>query len=432
MQDKCDELLETLAEVGEIISTVKHDILINLGDMNIDIKRDTKHVDYVKDFWVKYNLQTICDNLDYTCGINVIDHFSVYKHQVDMFSETRALHPLENSSDHEPIVTRVVVPGWSEQSVENEEGEKLAPKAKYEWKQADGVKKAEFKKVIGVKLKDSQKIGHIVAGKSFLSSNTKCRDPECLQGIDTVLQSVSKSMLDSCDETIDCKNSNMSESKERDRDGKATSAKKTNKISTKKLVPGWNDIVKPFKETAAFWFAIWTSCGKLRYGEVFNVMKRTKNQYHMMIRRVKRLKNYLQNCKLIEGNATNLELFECIKNARRDTNKVSANIEGLAGSKAAELFATKYRDLFNSVDEVDEMEKIKNKVEDAISMDEEKATSYITEDIICEAINRLKNSKADPCSSLKQTASKRPLLCSTSIKPVWYITMYPKTYLLPK
>ena len=30
-----------------------------------------------------------------------------------------------------------------------------------------------------------------------------------------------------------------------------------------KVIPGWNDLVKPFKEDAMFWHSIWISAGKL-------------------------------------------------------------------------------------------------------------------------------------------------------------------------
>ena len=90
--DKCEELLETLAEVGETIDNNKHDVLLNLGDLNTDISRVTKYVDYVKDFWEKRNLGSVCGNVDYTCGDNVIDHFVMYNHQSDMISEVTAKH----------------------------------------------------------------------------------------------------------------------------------------------------------------------------------------------------------------------------------------------------------------------------------------------------------------------------------------------------
>ena len=135
--DKCDELLETLAEVGEVINNTKHDILINLGDMNTDIRRESKHVEYVEDFWAKFNLRSICNDIDYTCGGNVIDHFVVYRHQIDLFSDTEALHPLENSSDHDPIMTKVAVLGWKDDIAADEDGEKVAPKTKFEWKKAN-------------------------------------------------------------------------------------------------------------------------------------------------------------------------------------------------------------------------------------------------------------------------------------------------------
>ena len=57
--------------------------------------------------------------------------------------------------------------------------------------------------------------------------------------------------------------------------------KKTKKGGKSKPLPirGWNELVQPLKEKASFWYFLWKENGK----------PRTKNIYHLAIRRVKRL-----------------------------------------------------------------------------------------------------------------------------------------------
>ena len=61
---------------------------------------------------------------------------------------------------------------------------------------------------------------------------------------------------------------------------KASTKKYANIKMNLKVVPGWNDEVKPFKEKAMFWNAIWVSAGKLINNVLHRIMKRTRNLYH--------------------------------------------------------------------------------------------------------------------------------------------------------
>ena len=75
-----------------------------------------------------------------------------------------------------------------------------------------------------------------------------------------------------------------------------------------------------------------------------------------MIRKVKRMGDYLNNCRLVEGNTGDKDLFKTIKEARKDKNRSKVNIDGKSGRGVAELFATKYASLFNSCDEEEKVQ----------------------------------------------------------------------------
>ena len=165
-------------------------------------------------------------------------------------------------------------------------------------------------------------------------------------------------------------------------------------------------MVKPHRETAAFWYSIWVSCGKIRHGEVFQIMKKTRNMYHIMIHRVKRLQSYIKNCKIIDGSAKDDDIFKNIKDSRKDLNKATANIEGKSGAKVADLFANKYRDLFNSVDDTAEIKVLEDELGEKINKTEVAAVELISEDLVKEAISRLKCDKSDPRTSLSTDCFK--------------------------
>ena len=73
------------------------------------------------------------------------------------------------------------------------------------------------------------------------------------------------------------------------------------KVPHQKTIPGWTEFVKPFKDDACFWHAIWVSCGKPINCQVFYVMKRTRNIYHFAIRRVKNNIESIKNEKFLEA-----------------------------------------------------------------------------------------------------------------------------------
>ena len=48
----------------------------------------------------------------------------------------------------------------------------------------------------------------------------------------------------------------------------------------KKVIPGWREEVKPFRDLAYFWNQVWESCGRPINTEVHKIMKRSRNRYH--------------------------------------------------------------------------------------------------------------------------------------------------------
>ena len=54
------------------------------------------------------------------------------------------------------------------------------------------------------------------------------------------------------------------------------------------IIAGWKDDLKPYKDAALFWHAVWISAEKPINNELHKIMKRTRNIYHLQIRKCKK------------------------------------------------------------------------------------------------------------------------------------------------
>ena len=86
----------------------------------------------------------------------------------------------------------------------------------------------------------------------------------------------------------------------------------------KKKLPEWKKDVDPVKDTAHFWHAIWKAAGKSINCHLHTIMKKTRNRYHLIIRKKRRLlermkrDNMLQSCVENDG-----YIFDDIKRQRK-------------------------------------------------------------------------------------------------------------------
>ena len=96
-----------------------------------------------------------------------------------------------------------------------------------------------------------------------------------------------------------------------------TAGVKTARKSNEKVVPGWSDLVKPFKEQALFWHSVWILAGKPLNNHLHNIMKRTRNIYHYQIRKCRRSVETVKKNKLLNACVNgNGEIFDELKKLR--------------------------------------------------------------------------------------------------------------------
>merc|ERR1739842_294014 len=101
----------------------------------------------------------------------------------------------------------------------------------------------------------------------------------------------------------------------------------------RKVVPGWNENVRPFFEKSLFWHDIWVQNGKPRGGEVANIMRLTRARYHYAIRNSIKSNIKIRNDKMAEAVSLNNDrnLWLEVKKMNKNNQVFSNLIDGQIG-----------------------------------------------------------------------------------------------------
>ena len=167
----------------------------------------------------------------------------------------------------------------------------------------------------------------------------------------------------------------------------------------RKPMPGWSESVKPFRDNAIFWNAIWKSAGRPINTELHRLMKTTRNKYHYQIRKIKKSEEIIRKHKLlnacINGNA---DIFQEIKKMRRHTPQVATSLDGKEGN-VSNSFKQIYEKLYNSVDDRAECDLLDLEINEKISHSQLHEVNKVTPSIIKTSASSLSNGKSDPVYS---------------------------------
>ena len=161
-------------------------------------------------------------------------------------------------------------------------------------------------------------------------------------------------------------------------------------------MPGWTDHVKPERELSLFWHWIWLESGKPNTGFVYQIMKRTRHQYHYAIRCCKKNKIRIQKEKLAENISNSNDFWREIKKinpANKVTTCVMDNVKG--DTNITNIFFNKYKSLYNSVPTSDsDMLDLYTAVNEGVNL-HQLQNIVVTPEIIARCVKRLKKGKDD-------------------------------------
>ena len=374
------ELLVLLAEIQDILNENDFDYVVFGGDINADFRRKTKFVRIIDEFLMKTE---VCrswdeyaadfthfmekDKITYT---STIDHLFWNKTFKDLVQDAGVLHLPENISDHCPIFCKFKLPiSVKERPNVKNNNTRFIPS----WKNARDEEKNNFSDELTKKVKALD-----IPLSSVFCKNVHCNNASHRNDLDNLMTEVLKAMEEVARETLQ---------KDRGNDGYRKKNKK---------LPNWKEDVDPVKDTAHFWHAIWKSAGKPINCHLHMIMKKTRNKYHLMIRKKKRLLERIKRDHMLQSCLDNKgDIFEDIKKQRKCNHSFASMIDGHTDD-IPEYFASKNEKLYNGIDDKENLLKLQYELETNIDDQSLDFVNRITTDTVkTVTLRKLRPGKTD-------------------------------------
>ena len=390
------ELQRCLRDINNISNSYPNHSIIVAGDLNCFFQRNTPFVNTIRDWVMESNLKSVWwDNpIDFTFSnvlndrqyFSVIDHFLYNDIAETIIKDSGVLHFGENLSNHSPIyLTIEIKPGYCLFSSlsQNNVSEVYKPN----WSKANSEDLKNYNNDL------SKNLSSIKISDGLLCNNLKCIDNLHREDIDNFASSV----LNSIDNATSCNIPPVSSPHQ-------------------KKVIGWNEYVKPFKDDANFYYAIWLSYGKPLNCPLHQSMKRSRNIYHLAIRRVKNNIENIRNEKFAEHclKKNPQELLKDFKKLKNASKVRVENMDGFHGDKEiSQHFGNLYKQLYSKNDSTDSLKDEYNFLSNQISNEDIDFLDLISPSKIYEIIIRLDKNRNDSTFRFKSDAflNGKDILC---------------------
>ncbi len=117
----------------------------------------------------------------------------------------------------------------------------------------------------------------------------------------------------------------------------------------RKGVPGWTEFVSEYKNKAIFWHKLWKENGSPHTGILFDIRRKTRWEYHHILKIVKRNQDGISAQKMSDG-LSGSGFWSEVKRIIGHNNSIPNTIDGVqGGEQISNLFQEKYNQLYNSV-----------------------------------------------------------------------------------
>ena len=377
------DLLQLLSDIRRVIEDTDFDNVIWTGDINADFRRNTKFVRIVEDFISELNIRKSWNrfDVDFTHAFSVnevtytstIDHFFWNDNCDALIKEAGTIHLPENMSDHSPIYCKL------DMNIDTlKEASANTPSVKFpNWKKATEEQRNLYVNTLDTSLREITLPVHAL----------NCSDPHCK--IKSHKQDVDDLMVQVLREIETASNDNQTPGKPKHESGERKSS-----------IPNWKTEIKPLKDDAYFWNSVWISAGKPINCHLHNIMKRTRNRYHLAIRRNKRSIDAIRKNRLLKSCLENdVNIFEEIRRQRKCRQTPTSTIDGQKENIPGYL-ADKYKTLYNGVDDKENLHEFQVKLNKNICENSCKYSSLFTPEILKQCARKLKSGKTDPIFSI--------------------------------
>ena len=127
-------------------------------------------------------------------------------------------------------------------------------------------------------------------------------------------------------------------------------------------------------------------------------MKRTRNLYHYQFNKCRKAEEKIRSNNLLNAclnSSDGSDIFKEIKAMRKTKQVIATSIDGVK-ENIPDHFKTIYSELYNSVDDAENMAKVKGEVECSVTNASLSDVKLVTPDIVKEAASKLKAGKSDP------------------------------------
>lgn len=386
----CDNGSKNISEYSDVlddISVLFHEHSVQMavigGDFNCDFGRSSQQTALLKSYVRSTQLFNVNCNydIDYTCRnsftgtSSLIDHFFVTQNLIDCVTKVNVMHRGDNLSDHSPIELNVRIPTARTAFRCRAQCDSLI-----DWHNITDDHKSMYVETLN-KYLDCIYISEEVVN----CSNLHCTNCKHIDVINNYCSLIMESCILAGEQVFPIV--------------------KCSSDKGPKIIPGWKEYVEPYREKSIFWHNIWIDCGRPKLGQVADLMRRSRAQYHYAVRCAKNQNDKLRNQKLADSlcNNKNRDYWKEIKKIKGVTSNTTASIDGVTEDvDIANIFCNKYSELYKSVSfsdpELDSLlESINCKVNNTPL---DNLSCRITQCDVSKAVGLLNSHKADGLSSL--------------------------------
>ena len=237
------ELLETISHIKDVINKNSFDGLLWTGDINADFLRNTNHTNLINanveelnltKSWAQFEIDfTCCHEQLGVCYVSTMDHFFWSDSLAEQVLDAGVIHHPDNKSDHSPVYCVLEV-----QTDLQRQPDQAQYKPRPSWKKSEPEQKCNFK------LELENELANLVTPQSVLTcKDVGCKDPSHIEDLDNFTLELLETVQTVAEQKLHMPSAG------------------TNKSKEKKVVPGWSEAVKPYREEAYFWHQVWLSYG---------------------------------------------------------------------------------------------------------------------------------------------------------------------------
>ena len=178
-----------------------------------------------------------------------------------------------------------------------------------------------------------------------------------------------------------------------------TRPKMGKKSSNRKSVPGWLELVKPHQEKSKFWYQVWLSADKPRAGQLFNIMRFTRNQFRYARRKCLKAVEAIKRDRFIAASMNgDKDMFEELSKIKKSGNAGPSKMDGKTNADdIADHFGEIYKSIYNREGSDEPFKNLFEEVSNKCTHSDLDLVEKFTGGLIKRNVKeKLKSSKTDP------------------------------------